>query len=185
VARPRPAYVSAAATASDENNDDATPTAAIPRHRTDGSTAHPLQGAVTPNATRPAEAKNTMRVAIAEPPVKPVLKSDAKPDSGMSLLPKSDKSAQSGQVAASKPAVPGWVIQIGATDDAGTAAALLAKARSQKSALLSTAHPFTEMVRKGHETLYRARFAGLEESKAEAACKALKTSGFNCFASRN
>ncbi len=79
----------------------------------------------------------------------------------------------------------GWVIQIGATDDAGKAAALLAKAKSQKSALLSSAHPFTEMVRKGHETLYRARFAGLEESKAEAACKALKTSGFSCFASRN
>jgi D-alanyl-D-alanine carboxypeptidase len=189
VARPRPAYVSAAAMASDENDDDATSTAAIPRHHTDGSTARRAPAAVTPSATHPAEGKNTMRVAIAEPPVRPVLKSDVKPDSGDSLLPKSDKSsdknAQSGQFAASKPAVSGWVIQIGATDDAGKAAALLVKARSQKSALLSTAHPFTEMVRKGHETLYRARFAGLEESKAEAACKALKTSGFNCFASRN
>jgi len=190
VARPRPAYVSAAALASDENDDDATPTAAIPRHHTDGSTARPSQGAVTPSATRPADGKNTMRVAIAEPPVRPVLKADPKPDSGVSVLPKSDKggdkSADKGSpFAASKPAVSGWVIQIGATDDAGKAAALLAKAKSQKSALLSSAHPFTEMVRKGHETLYRARFAGLEESKAEAACKALKTSGFSCFASRN
>jgi len=111
-------------------------------------------------------------------------------DIGASVLPKSDKAAdksndKSSPFAASKPAVSGWVIQIGATDDAGKAAALLAKAKSQKSAQLSTAHPFTEMVHKGHETLYRARFAGLEESKAEAACKALKNSGFNCFASRN
>ncbi len=80
VARPRPAYVSAAALASDENDDDATPTAAIPRHHADGSTAHPSQGAVTPSATRPADGKNTMRVAIAEPPVRPVLKADPKPD---------------------------------------------------------------------------------------------------------
>ncbi len=191
VARPRPAYVSAAALASDENDDDATPTAAIPRHHSDGSTAHPSSAsasAVTPSATRPADVKtkNTMRVAIAEPPVRPVLKADAKPNSGVSVLPKSDKAAdKSSPFAASKPAVSGWVIQIGATDDASKAAALLAKAKSQKSAQLSTAHPFTEMVHKGHETLYRARFAGLEESKAEAACKALKSSGFNCFASRN
>jgi D-alanyl-D-alanine carboxypeptidase len=189
VARPRPAYVSAAALASDENDDDATPTAAIPRH-TDGSTARPAPAAasaVTPSATHPAGGKVTMRVAIAEPPVRPVLKADAKSESGVSVLPKSDKSGDksSDKVAASKPAVSGWVIQIGATDDAAKAAALLAKAKSQKSAQLSSAHPFTEMVRKGHETLYRARFAGLEESKAEAACKALKSSGFNCFASRN
>ena len=77
------------------------------------------------------------------------------------------------------------MIQIGATDDAGKAAALLAKAKSQKRRCWPRRNPFTEMVRKGGETLYRARFAGLEESKAEAACKALKTSGFSCFASRN
>ncbi len=77
------------------------------------------------------------------------------------------------------------MIQIGATDDADKAAALLSKAKTQRAALLSSAQPFTETVRKGRETIYRARFAGLEESKAEAACKALKTSGFNCFATRN
>jgi D-alanyl-D-alanine carboxypeptidase len=77
------------------------------------------------------------------------------------------------------------MIQIGATDDADKAAALLSKAKSQRAALLSSAHPYTEVVKKGHETLYRARFAGLEESKAEAVCKALKSSGFSCFTTRN
>jgi D-alanyl-D-alanine carboxypeptidase len=50
---------------------------------------------------------------------------------------------------------------------------------------LSTAQPFTEKVQKGAETLYRARFAGLAEDEAEAACKSLKRSGFACFATKN
>ena len=77
------------------------------------------------------------------------------------------------------------MIQIGATDDADKAAALLSKAKAQRGSLLSSAKPFTEMVKKGAGTIYRARFAGLEESRAEAACKALKTSGFSCFTTRN
>jgi D-alanyl-D-alanine carboxypeptidase len=40
-------------------------------------------------------------------------------------------------------------------------------------------------VQKGSETLYRARFAGLEADSAELACKALKRSGFSCFAMKN
>ncbi len=73
------------------------------------------------------------------------------------------------------------MIQIGATDDAGKAAELLDKAKARRGALLASAKPFTEKVQKGHGTIYRARFAGLEESKAAAACKALKHSGFSCF----
>ncbi len=89
------------------------------------------------------------------------------------------------RVAEEKPPVSGWMIQIGATDAADKAAALLSRAKSQRHAYLGSARPFTEKVRKGRETLYRARFAGLEENKAEAACKALKTSGFSCFATKN
>jgi D-alanyl-D-alanine carboxypeptidase len=84
-----------------------------------------------------------------------------------------------------KPAHSGWVIQIGATDDVGKANELLARAKSQGHRALSLAQPFTEKVQKGSETLYRARFAGLEEDSAELACKALKRSGFSCFATKN
>jgi D-alanyl-D-alanine carboxypeptidase len=182
-ARPRPAYVAAVQEA--EGDEDTPPTAAIPRRRApaDGSTSHAAASASAPSAT--PTAKTTLRVAMAEPPVRP------KPDAGVSVLPKSAAKTDSASktdpapVAVGKPAVSGWVIQIGATDDAGKAAALLSKAKSQKGALLASAHAFTETVRRGNETLYRARFAGLEESKAEAACKALKSSGFSCFASRN
>ncbi len=76
----------------------------------------------------------------------------------------------------------GWMIQIGATDDAGKANELLDKAKAKRGALLASARPYTEKVQKGHGTIYRARFAGLEESEAQAACKALKHSGFSCFA---
>ena len=50
---------------------------------------------------------------------------------------------------------------------------------------LASAMPFTEKVQKGDTTLYRARFAGLDTSSAEAACKDLKKSGFACFATKN
>jgi D-alanyl-D-alanine carboxypeptidase len=79
----------------------------------------------------------------------------------------------------------GWMIQIGATDDVAKANDLLARARTQSHGALGAAKPFTEKVHKGAGTLYRARFAGLEESSAEGACKSLKRSGFACFATRN
>jgi D-alanyl-D-alanine carboxypeptidase len=78
------------------------------------------------------------------------------------------------------------MIQIGATDELSKATELLARAKTKGHATLNSAQPFTEKVQKGSETLYRARFAGLgAESAAEAACKALKRSGFSCFATKN
>jgi D-alanyl-D-alanine carboxypeptidase len=75
------------------------------------------------------------------------------------------------------------MIQIGATDEAGKAQELLSRAKGHAG--LGRARPFTEKIQKGHETLWRARFAGLEEDSAEAACKALKRAGFSCFATKN
>ncbi|WP_230532165.1 serine hydrolase [Microvirga roseola] len=84
-----------------------------------------------------------------------------------------------------KKAITGWVIQIGATDDAEKAEAILDKARAQSGKLLSKASPFTEKVVVDGTTLYRARFSGFPESTdATNACKALKKSGFACFAAR-
>ena len=78
-----------------------------------------------------------------------------------------------------------WVIQIGATDNAGAAADLLSRARNESRSALASAKPFTEKVQRGEATLYRARFAGLDPDEAESACKTLKRSGFACFATRN
>ena len=79
----------------------------------------------------------------------------------------------------------GWMIQIGATDDVAAASKLLARAKAHGPNSLSRAKPFTEKIRKGSETLYRARFAGLQAETAEAACRSLKRAGFACFATRN
>ncbi len=78
------------------------------------------------------------------------------------------------------------MIQIGATDDAAKASALLDKARLRGRALLASAKPVTEKVRKGEDTFYRARFAGLDSAAtAETACRSLKRDGFSCFAARD
>lgn len=78
-----------------------------------------------------------------------------------------------------------WVIQLGATDDEAKAKDILARARAKASGSLADASAFTEKVEKGGATLFRARFAGFEESKdAEKACAQLKRGGFACFATR-
>ncbi len=79
----------------------------------------------------------------------------------------------------------GWMIQIGAPNDVGKANDLLERAKAEGHGTLNHAKAFTEKVQKGTETLYRARFAGLEADAAEAACKSLKHAGFACFTIRN
>ena len=79
----------------------------------------------------------------------------------------------------------GWVVQIGASDDAGKANDLLIRARAQNRSSLAAAKPVTEKVKKGEGFLYRARFAGLDAASAEQACRSLKRSGFSCFATRD
>jgi D-alanyl-D-alanine carboxypeptidase len=86
---------------------------------------------------------------------------------------------------AARPTKPGWMIQIGAAEDPDKANQMLSRARSQLQGFPPSARAFTEKVQKGNETLWRARFAGLEEQSAQSACKALKKSGIACFATKN
>jgi D-alanyl-D-alanine carboxypeptidase len=79
----------------------------------------------------------------------------------------------------------GWVIQLGATDDETKAKAILQQARSRSGRMLAKASAFTEKVVREGTTLYRARFSGFEANSAQQACKTLKRSGFNCFATRS
>jgi D-alanyl-D-alanine carboxypeptidase len=79
----------------------------------------------------------------------------------------------------------GFVIQLGATDDESKAKAILDNAKSRNRQALADASAFTEKVQKGDATLFRARFGGFDDNKdANAACGALKKSGFNCFVQR-
>lgn len=199
--RPRPAFVSGAVrTAALET--PAETTATIPPQRapvvTDGSTAR--KNASVQTATPAA----TLRW-VKGPEGKPAHKADAKGDpkgaskgdlksagsekeSGRTVVARARHEAKPEPKAEarteSRPTKPGWIIQIGATDEPGKATELLNRAKG-KSRAIASAQAVTEKVQKGKETLWRARFAGLQESAAEAACKDLKRSGFACFAMKN
>ena len=79
-----------------------------------------------------------------------------------------------------------WVIQLAAEGDESKAKSLLDEAKSASGRLLARAAPFTEKINRGGSTLYRARFSGFAEAdSAQDACKALKSRGFSCFATRS
>jgi D-alanyl-D-alanine carboxypeptidase len=99
--------------------------------------------------------------------------------------PSAIRSTNVAKVDLARPSKPGWMIQVGAAEDPDKANQLLSRARSQLQGFPANARAFTEKVQKGKETLYRARFAGLEEDSAQTACKALKRSGFACFTTKN
>jgi len=183
VPTPRPAYVAAAPAPAKPipeeriSRDDRTATA--PRPALDGSTrsAQETAGAATPGGMR--------WIAGSPPAIKTKLTARIEPKPAVAAPENDSVAAKPKEVASEKPNVSGWTIQIGATDNADKAAALIKSAKEKRSSLLASARGYTEAVRKGKGTMYRARFAGLEESRAEAACKALKSSGFSCFATRN
>lgn len=79
----------------------------------------------------------------------------------------------------------GWIIQVGALESEREARHRLEMARESARGLLGSADPFTEAVSKGRKTLYRARFAGLDQDSAEAACRKLKRSDIGCITIRN
>lgn len=96
--------------------------------------------------------------------------------------PESNKAAAAAET---KKPVSGWIIQLGASDSESKAKTILDQARSRSGKTLAKASPFTEKINSSGTTLYRARFSGFaQQDEAQNACKALKRSGFSCFASR-
>jgi D-alanyl-D-alanine carboxypeptidase len=80
---------------------------------------------------------------------------------------------------------PGWMIQVGAFPAEQAAQQRLSAVQGKASKMLGGAEAFTETVDKGGTTYYRARFAGLEKDKAEAACKYLKKNDVECVTIKN
>jgi len=79
----------------------------------------------------------------------------------------------------------GWIIQVGAYPDQNDAKERLSMVQSTASRLLASADPFLEQFEKGNKTYYRVRFAGLNKTSAEAACKYLKRNDVACLAIKN
>jgi lysophospholipase L1-like esterase len=74
-----------------------------------------------------------------------------------------------------------WIIQIGAFPEEEKAQERIRQARDLGKELLANANPFTERVVKGSQELYRARFAGFNQSAAEAACSYFKRNDIDCI----
>jgi D-alanyl-D-alanine carboxypeptidase len=85
----------------------------------------------------------------------------------------------------SGPPRPGWMIQIVASPDLGQAQKFLERASGAVKSADRDAEPYTEPVQKDGVTLYRARFAGLNERSAAEACKAVKRASMSCFTLKN
>jgi len=79
----------------------------------------------------------------------------------------------------------GWIIQVGAFEDEGEAKSRLDQAVARAKSVLGKADPFTEPVSKGDKKYYRARFAGLEKTQAENACRYLKRNDIACITIKN
>jgi D-alanyl-D-alanine carboxypeptidase len=79
----------------------------------------------------------------------------------------------------------GWIIQVGAYPAERAAKERLSSVQSKAPKILTGAEAFTETIEKGGTTYYRARFAGLDKDKAEAACKYLKKNDVECVTIKN
>ena len=74
----------------------------------------------------------------------------------------------------------GWMIQVGAYPAEHAAKQRLTAVQSKASKMLTGAEAFADSIEKGGMTYYRARFAGLDKEKAEAACNYLKRNDVEC-----
>jgi D-alanyl-D-alanine carboxypeptidase len=177
VERPRPAFISAAPKPEPLDDEDANANWARTKHVAfDGTTARATTSTATPS---------TLGWIVGAQPAR-AHEGDGRYYDKTNAADAQRAPDSTGALADAEAPMPsGWMIQIGATDDAAKANALLQRAKAESPGALSKAKSFTEKVQKGSETLYRARFAGLEADAAEAACKSLKRAGFACFAIRN
>ena len=140
-----------------------------------------------PATANPAKITTVATVHREPPPLPPKPPSDRPPASTMMQVASAGDTPVPRSAAQELSGKPhgGWIIQVGAFDVEQDAKQRLMLAQSKAKAELGEASGFTEPVAKGAKTLYRARFAGLDKSQAETACKSLKRSEIPCMMLRN
>jgi D-alanyl-D-alanine carboxypeptidase len=79
----------------------------------------------------------------------------------------------------------GWIIQVGALASEEKARERLAEVRAVAPKRLAGVEAYTETIKSGRQTLYRARFANFDEAGAKAACRTIKASKIACMPARN
>jgi len=165
-----------------------------PLHVSPPPSAEPVE-APQPPSPPPAAATTAAPSAV---PAAPALRTPAAPPARAAAMepapaitaneaPAQSPSVQAASAApATKPQLRGgWIIQVGAYQAEQEARQRLSAVQSKASKMLTGADPFTETFDKGGTTYYRARFAGLDKDKAEAACKYLKRNDVECVTIKN
>ena len=166
-----------------------------------GSISNAYAGGTTPGSAPPRQQIAGEPVARAEPVAAPAAQPAPRPTVHVdqqpvqaSLFPAPAAPAQRAlsyettaraAPAEAEPSRSGWIIQIVATPDAAQAQSFLDRSSATVRRVDAKAEPFMEPIAKGDQTLYRARYAGLSERSANAACKALKRSSMSCFTIKN
>ncbi len=74
-----------------------------------------------------------------------------------------------------------WNIQVGAFPTQEGAKNRIDDAQATSASVLKRATPFLMAISKDGDTIYRARFSGLNRSEARTACRQLKRAGVGCF----
>jgi D-alanyl-D-alanine carboxypeptidase len=130
-------------------------------------------------AAYPAEVAKPEPVFAAPPKPEPAMRESAVPEPATASEPTDAEPAISSTRIHARG---GWLIQIGAFEDETDAKQHLSAAQTKVRSALAAKDPFTERILKGDKPYYRARFAGFDRATAEAACKQLKRSDFDCMA---
>ncbi len=132
-------------------------------------------------AEAPAVPAEKREISIAEPVLAYAAPTPAKRPAALAEAETKTEKVDPITTASNDPS--GWVIQIAATDNEEGAYKLLSGAKSKAGKALAPATPFTQAVRKGSQTLYRARFSGFASKEAAwNACSVLKKQKVSCYA---
>ena len=152
--------------------------------------AAPLPLPTPPAAAPTATAARTQPPQPAEEEANTVMVASPEPAS-VATVSKAEAAQQSRPAKIEQPPSPavrargGWIIQVGAYEAEEEARQHLTAAQTKAPGMFAAADPFTERVKKGEKSFYRARFAGFDRSAAEATCKLLKRSDIECMAVKN
>jgi D-alanyl-D-alanine carboxypeptidase len=158
-------------------------------------TAPPPAPAAIAKSEPPAPAPAPVTIAKSEPPAPAPAPAAATKPEQPTPMPTARPATHPARTASADPArtAPaakpqqrsGWIIQVGAYPAERAAKERLSSVQSKAPKILTGAEAFTETIEKGGTTYYRARFAGLDKDKAEAACKYLKKNDVECVTIKN
>lgn len=144
------------------------------QHLQQSHTATVLASSVTPHMTPKAQiAVKAAPIPVAPIPVAQVKQTTpTKVNDGIDLV----------QTASTK-TPPGWIVQVGASDNQQGAMGLLERVKKKGGSVLDGTESFTMAYVKDGQQFYRARFGGFaDQNRAVSACRSLKKKGISCWA---